>query len=327
MSQFNVIPQSGPKSGAQMADAMQKAVDATNSAHFGATEPDYKTQGMIWVKNVSSTINEIYVYDGAQWILLGYFNPTTHALTETVLADNQVTLAKLAQISTSRILGRKTAGSGTVESLTGADVMAMLPDAVGDSGSGGVAGRVPAPPAGSDAAGYFLAADMTFKAPPSGLDPGAFGYFAMNSAPSGWLECYGQAVSRTTYAALYAAIGDSYGAGNGSTTFNLPDCRGRVIAGWDMMGGVSADRLTNPASTIGGIDGDTFAAAGGEEAHVQTVSQLAAHNHGSVIKPGSSTASIGGSNSGVSGTTDTKGNSAAFNVVQPTIIGLICIKT
>lgn len=67
--------------------------------------------------------------------------------------------------------------------------------------------------------------------------------FAGSTAPSGWLLCAGQAVSRSTYADLFAAIGTTYGAGDGSTTFGLPDLRGRVIAGEDDMGGTAANRL------------------------------------------------------------------------------------
>jgi microcystin-dependent protein len=55
--------------------------------------------------------------------------------------------------------------------------------------------------------------------------------------PSGYLPCNGAAVSRTTYAALYAVLGDSWGPGNGSTTFNLPDCRGRAPRAADTMNG------------------------------------------------------------------------------------------
>ena len=76
--------------------------------------------------------------------------------------------------------------------------------------------------------------------------------FAASSAPIGYLLCYGQAVSRTTYAALFAIIGTAYGVGDGSTTFNVPDLRGRAIAGSDVMGGVGAGRLT-PASGMSGL--------------------------------------------------------------------------
>lgn len=62
---------------------------------------------------------------------------------------------------------------------------------------------------------------------------GAVMYFAMSSAPTGWLKANGAAVSRTTYAALFAKIGTTFGAGDGRTTFNLPDFRGEFIRGWD----------------------------------------------------------------------------------------------
>lgn len=61
------------------------------------------------------------------------------------------------------------------------------------------------------------------------------------TAPTGWLECAGTAVSRTTYATLFALISDDYGAGDGSTTFNLPDLRGEFIRGWDHGKGSDAD--------------------------------------------------------------------------------------
>ena len=63
------------------------------------------------------------------------------------------------------------------------------------------------------------------------LPAGAVMPFAMNSAPSGWLAADGTAVSRSTYAALFAAVGTTHGAGDGSTTFNLPDLRGIFVRG------------------------------------------------------------------------------------------------
>jgi microcystin-dependent protein len=92
--------------------------------------------------------------------------------------------------------------------------------------------------------------------------------YAGASAPSGWLLCFGQAISRTTYASLFAAIGTTYGSGDGSMTFNVPDLRGRAVAGQDDMGGTSADRLTSP------VDGDTLGAAGGAESVTMARSNL-----------------------------------------------------
>lgn len=71
---------------------------------------------------------------------------------------------------------------------------------------------------------------------------GAISIFPFSAIPSGYLECNGQAVSRTTYAMLFSKIGTTYGAGNGSTTFNLPDLRGEFVRGWDNGKGVDASR-------------------------------------------------------------------------------------
>lgn len=71
---------------------------------------------------------------------------------------------------------------------------------------------------------------------------GAVMPFARNTAPSGWLKCDGSLVSRTTYAALFTAIGTTFGAGDGSTTFALPDLRGEFVRGWDDGRGVDSGR-------------------------------------------------------------------------------------
>ena len=71
---------------------------------------------------------------------------------------------------------------------------------------------------------------------------GVVQFFARNTAPDGWLKANGAEISRTTYAALFAAIGTTFGAGNGSTTFNLPDMRGEFPRGWDDGRGVDSGR-------------------------------------------------------------------------------------
>lgn len=96
--------------------------------------------------------------------------------------------------------------------------------------------------------------------------------YAGSSAPSGWLLCDGSAVSRTTYADLYALIGTTYGSGDGSTTFNLPDLRGRVPLGKDDMGGVAANRVT-------AAEADTLGGASGEENHTLAVAEMPYHRH------------------------------------------------
>ena len=125
---------------------------------------------------------------------------------------------------------------------------------------------------------------------PNPIDAGTVVPWAKSSAPTGWLECDGSAVSRSTYAALFTAIGTVYGVGDGSSTFNLPDIRGRVIAGQDDMGGASADRLT---AQSGGVNGDTLGGVGGAETHQLTVGELAAHTHTEKIV-GSGASNYGG---------------------------------
>ena len=65
-----------------------------------------------------------------------------------------------------------------------------------------------------------------------------------SAVPSGWYLCYGQNVSRTTYSAAFSILGTSWGAGDGATTFGLPDLRGRGLFGLDNMGGMAAGRIT-----------------------------------------------------------------------------------
>ncbi len=84
--------------------------------------------------------------------------------------------------------------------------------------------------------------------------------YAGSTAPTGWLLCYGQAVSRTTYAALFAVLSTTYGAGDGSTTFNLPDMRGRSAIGLDNLGGAAASRVAAATSLGYGAGAETIAA-------------------------------------------------------------------
>lgn len=141
--------------------------------------------------------------------------------------------------------------------------------------------------------------------------------YAGLTAPTGWLLAYGQEVSRTTYADLYAAIGTTYGVGDGTTTFNLPDLRGRVVAGQDDMGGTSANRMT---SGEGGINGDTLGASGGNDSVTLTGAQsgIASHSHSSstvkTLEYSSSSFSGSDTSSKTGLVLETKGNSGNPNV-------------
>lgn len=98
-----------------------------------------------------------------------------------------------------------------------------------------------------------------------GVPPGAMLPFAGTSAPAGYLGCDGAAVSRTNYAALFLAIGTTWGVGDGSTTFNVPDMRRRAAIG---SGGT---QIQGPATAVGNV--------GGVEEQSLTTAQLASHSH------------------------------------------------
>lgn len=135
--------------------------------------------------------------------------------------------------------------------------------------------------------------------------------FAGLVAPSGYLLCNGQAVSRTTYAALYTICGTSYGAGNGSTTFNVPNLQGQIPVAY--------------------LSGDTYfgtvGVTGGEETHTLTVNEMPSHSHGSTFNSHGPN-NVGSNGNGQFGNTDNTGGGAAHNNIQPyQTIGSYIIKT
>lgn len=114
------------------------------------------------------------------------------------------------------------------------------------------------------------------------IPPGMIMPYAGSSAPGGWVFCAGQSLNRVTYAALFSAIGTTYGADD-SLTFKVPDLRGRVAVGRDNMGGSAASRITSGGSSI---DGTVLGAAGGDELsqnHTHTLTD-SGHTH-SVTDP------------------------------------------
>lgn len=112
--------------------------------------------------------------------------------------------------------------------------------------------------------GWIVMGKFSGNTNTSDTPSGAILQFAGSSAPANWLLCDGSLVSRTTYANLFTAIGTIYGAGDGSTTFKLPDLRGRVPIG---------------AGQGSGLQNRVIAATGGAETHTLTTSELAAHDH------------------------------------------------
>ena len=143
------------------------------------------------------------------------------------------------------------------------------------------------------------------------VPPGIIMIWPADTPPAGWLLCDGRAVSRTEYASLFETIGTSYGFGNSSTTFNLPDLRGRFPLGQDDMGGSSADRATNAQA-------DLLNGSAGEENHTLTIAEMPAHTHSANFRYNGRYASTG-SVMGHGGATGSAGGGQAHNNMPPYI--------
>ena len=145
--------------------------------------------------------------------------------------------------------------------------------------------------------------------------------FAGSGAQTGWLYCQGQATSRSTYSTLFGVIGTTYGSGDTSTTFNLPDLRGRVPAGVDVSVGAGgfADRITSATTSI---SGRVLGAVGGLQTHTLTAGEIptsATYRNFTSIGGQGGTASSGLAQS-VSISALTGANDEPHRNVQPTII-------
>jgi len=131
--------------------------------------------------------------------------------------------------------------------------------------------------------------------------------FAGSTAPNGWLLCNGDAISRETYSDLFSIIGTTFGEGDGSTTFNLPDMRGRVAVG------KSSD-----------AEFDTLGETGGEKTHTLTVDEMPSHKHSinyASVAGGSGDGYLYGSNQGDNqAMIKSAGGSQPHNILQPYIV-------
>jgi microcystin-dependent protein len=152
---------------------------------------------------------------------------------------------------------------------------------------------------------------------------GAISMYTATAVPTGWLACNGQAVSRTTYQDLFTVTGTTFGAGDTSTTFNVPDLRGRIPIGNDAMGTTTAARVT-PAGS--GITGITTGSTGGAESHTLTTAQIPAHTHTreQALKSTDGSAALSPSCGPLGGPTSTvtgsEGSGSAHRNMPPAII-------
>ncbi len=206
------------QNGANFRTDLNNVLDAIHSTNSGGSEPSTKVAYMLWA---DTTNNLLKIRNGANnaWISLGSI--TTANLGLAALASptftGTVTAPELDLTGTTSL---KLPVGTTAQRPTGAtgDVRFNSTLSQVETYSGSTWEKVGGVPAGSIVA------------------------FPTSTAPSGWLECNGSNVSRSTYSTLFAVIGTNYGTGDGSSTFTVPDLRGEFIRGWDNSRGVDSSR-------------------------------------------------------------------------------------
>jgi len=121
----------------------------------------------------------------------------------------------------------------------------------------------------TDGTNARIADDRVVPSTVAGPPTGEISMYGGSTAPTGWLECDGAAISRTTYAALFTAISTNYGVGNGSTTFNVPDFRGYFARGWDHGRGIDTGRAlgTTQTGNVGTHTHSGTTASNGDHTH------------------------------------------------------------
>lgn len=154
-----------------------------------------------------------------------------------------------------------------------------------------------------DSSGAVVADALTNA--PNPITAGTIAYIGVSSAPSGWLKANGAAVSRTTYADLFTAIGTTFGSGDGSTTFNLPDLRAEFVRGLD------DGRAVDSGRTLGSAQLDAF------KSHTHSIAAHSAAGNGTYIT----------SSAGYSRVNETIGSGGGTTETRPRNVALLaCIK-
>jgi microcystin-dependent protein len=169
----------------------------------------------------------------------------------------------------------------------------------------------------------------------AGLNTGLIIPWSTTTAPSGFLECDGTAVSRSTYATLFAVVGTTYGVGNGTTTFNLPDLTDKTVvarstANSKSLAQTGGANTVTPTGNIAGSTGST----------TLTTQQIPSHNHSGTTIAGTCGSIGGGSNTMASGSIGNTGGGQSHNhtlsanfsgtansVLQPYLVLMYIIKT
>jgi len=208
-----------------------------------------KIAGSQVVRSINDLQDDVSLTAGSNITITSNGNTLTIAST---IADNDVNTAKLQDgaVTSAKLQD----GSVTNAKISSGQVVKTINN-LKDDVTLAAGNNVTITPSGNT---------LTFAATSeSGMPPGVIMAFAGTSEPSGWLICDGRGVSRSTYADLFNVIGTTYGTGDGSTTFNLPNLAGRVPLGRDS----------------GDSDFDSMGETGGEKKHTLTTDEMPSHNH------------------------------------------------
>ena len=244
------------------------------------------------------TISGNLTVQGATTITSG----TITGITDLAVADGGTGASTAADARTNLGLGSMATQNANAVAVTGGSIVGITDLAVADGGTGASTAADARTNLDVPSIAQMNAAVTAGIA--AAVPAGSVFYFAAASAPTGYLKCDGSAVSRTTYAALFAVAGTTFGSGDGSTTFNLPDLRGEFIRGLDDGRGVDAGR------TLGSAQADSFAS------HTHTVTYGA--SEGDVTSTVTNGNTFSGSvTTGATGGTETRPRNVAL---------LACIK-
>jgi microcystin-dependent protein len=267
--------------GTQLAQFLNDWRDALHSDHIGALRPTYAVQGMSWIDNSAAPTLILKTYDGTNDIERGRLN----------LTDG------IAYLIVPSLTGLPTAPQAYqlhVDDTASPSVLVRIRD---DANANWLT-------IGEINAGVWT--PYSAGSPVGGGGGGLLGevrwYSTSTAPPAGWLFADGSAISRVTYADLFALIGTTWGIGDGATTFNIPDLRGKSPVGSGEDTGLG---LTN---RIVGQEG-------GEEGHALTTGEMPSHNHPGSGFSGGSVSIPTGAGTGPSIGTLARGGSFIGNTV------------
>jgi microcystin-dependent protein len=298
----NTISGNNTYTGTQTFSSTTKATDIAQSVT--TTQRDALTGVVNGTRVYNTTTGQMNWYEGGVWV--------ANAAGGSV-ADASTTVAGKVEEATVAEQGTATAAGGT-----GARLFVACANLVKTSSGAADENKAPILGATGTLAGGFMNQTATSYPASAGAITGEFRMWSTASAPTGWLSCDASAVSRATYAALFAVIGTSYGVGDGSTTFNLPDFRGRSPCGTG----------TGDAT---GATAHALATKAGAETHVLTTAEMPAHIHTTQVRAAGggspTTYQAGVSNTGGALDTGSTGSDTAHSILHPVLPVLFIIKT